>query len=196
MWAAIAYAAVSAISSISQGMQQNKLYKAQAQGYEQQADAITRSSQYDAARKAEANKRLLATQEAEMLQGGAELNGSPLDFLVDQTRQMELDRQMILYNGTVQANAYRHQAALSRYQGKSAMSNGFMGAATSVLGTAAMGYANGWFSGAGSGAGAGVGATSSMGGSTMFSPFAGGLDPSYALNPSSYSPVPVTSSPL
>lgn len=152
MWAAIAYAAVMAVSQVSQGMQQKKMLNAQAQGYDAQADAVLRSSQYSATRKAEENKRLSSTQEAELLNSGAELNGSPLDFLVDQGKQMELDRQMILYNGQVQANQYRHQAALARSQGSNALRNGYMGAATSILGTMAMAGANGAFSGSTAGA--------------------------------------------
>lgn len=143
MWVAIAYAVVSAVSQISQGQQQSKILKSQAAGYDQQAEAIRRKAAYDAQIKGEANKRALSTAEAMLATSGAELNDSPLDFLVDQTKQMELDRQMILYNGTVEANRYQHQAAISRAQASNAVRNGYMGALTSVLGTAASLYAGG-----------------------------------------------------
>ncbi len=64
---------------------------------------------------------------------GVTLEGSPLELLEDQALEAELDALNIRYGGRLQATNYRSQAQLDRSRARSARTQGFISAGTSLL---------------------------------------------------------------
>ena len=81
--------------------------------------------------------REMASSRARIGAAGVALEGSPLDVLEDQALEAELDALNIRYGGRLQARNYRSQAELDRSRARSARTQGFISAGTSLLNGAA-----------------------------------------------------------
>ncbi len=85
------------------------------------------------------NRRVLASMRAAYGTSGLEMAGSPLDVLEDTALEQELDTQRIMYEGRLRARegaiqmlGLREDAALSRMEGRSARTAGYIAAAGSL----------------------------------------------------------------
>lgn len=91
----------------------------------------------EARRQRRAAGRQAARSRAQIGAAGVALEGSPLDVLEDQAMEAELDALNSLYGGRLQATNYRSQAQLDRASARSARTQGFISAGTSLLNGAA-----------------------------------------------------------
>lgn len=77
--------------------------------------------------------RQAATSRAAIGAAGVTLEGSPLDVLEDQALEAELDALNIRYGGRLQASNFRSQAQLDRSAARSARTQGFLSAGSTLL---------------------------------------------------------------
>lgn len=68
--------------------------------------------------------------------GVATDEGSPLDVLAMSAGQAKLDEETVLYKGRLKATGYHNAAALERYSGKTAKEQGYLNAASYLIGGA------------------------------------------------------------
>ena len=156
--------ALSAASSIYQGQQQAKALQTQAASYDAAAkiaegnrrtsELLASETLKEGARDEEKFRRqarqFAASQEARLAGSGAQLSGSPLNVMADTAMGIEQDAAQIRYNTLKdrwghevqavnflnEARAARDNAANARSAASGAKKAGFLGAATSILGTA------------------------------------------------------------
>lgn len=124
---AIVGAGMSMVSSFQQGMAQSQAAKFNANMANQNASLAISSSQAAAKQHQIQAEIAIGSQRANYAASGVSIQGSGLDVLQASAKQAELARQTILYNGKVQANQYKSQAALDRAQGDNAMFAGISG---------------------------------------------------------------------
>jgi hypothetical protein len=157
--------AFSAYSSYSQGKAQESSYLFQAAQYENQAAVAERNRLLAEQQASESLKegareegrfrrsaeQFKAAQKSQLAASGVQMSGSALNVMADTAMGIEQDANMIRYNTLKQkwgfdvqgvnyaneANAARASAANARTTAKSAKAAGLMGAAGSLLGTAA-----------------------------------------------------------
>lgn len=65
---------------------------------------------------------------------GVTVEGSPLEVLAESAANAELDRLTIKYRGELAAQGYESDAALSKFEGKSALTGSLFKAAGTILG--------------------------------------------------------------
>jgi len=140
--------ALGAFGTISSAMGQAQ-QGAQAQAFANQNAMIMQGRALQAENEARARAdiqardtaRKLAATKAAYGASGVDVNdGTPLDVLSDQATEGELQRQLILYGGATQSQAYLQQAGLTRMQGQAAADAGNTAAGTTLLtGTARAG---------------------------------------------------------
>jgi hypothetical protein len=126
-------AAMGAIGAVQQG-------GAQAQGQAYNAEMGYRNAQL--ARQAARDKARQASREHYLRLGDMKANigksggvgGSFLDVLGDTAAQMELERQNIIYEGSVKANLLAHGASLSDAAAVNSRTGGYLRAAGELLG--------------------------------------------------------------
>jgi hypothetical protein len=87
----------------------------------------------DESRQRRAADRQLAQTRALVGAAGVTLEGSPLEVLEDQAMEAELDALNIRYGGALQASNYRSQSQLGRSAARSAMTQGYISAGSSLL---------------------------------------------------------------
>jgi molybdopterin biosynthesis enzyme len=134
---------------------------------EYQADDAISRGKFNEKRQRQATEKVIGSQRAGFAAQGVDVNsGSALNTQADAAYLGELDALTIRQNAAKEAWGYKVQAVSSRRQGKNAEREGYMGAATTVIG------------GAGSmllsyyrGAGGGVKAPS---GTSSYGPYASG----------------------
>lgn len=128
-----ASAAMSAIGSISQGIQENQQAKANAAIYEAQAKNIATQQNITAEQyRAKANVlRGEATTTA--ARNGLRISGTTANSISQSIMQLQMDNSYEQYNLQVKKQQAYSNAALQRYQGKSAMMNGIMKAGSTAL---------------------------------------------------------------
>ncbi len=94
-------------------------------------------SEQNAAAEEKRQRRMAGRQAANsrvaIAASGVRLEGSPLDVLEDQALEAELDALNLRYGGQLQASNYRSQAQLERSAARSARTQGFLSAGTSLL---------------------------------------------------------------
>ena len=83
---------------------------------EQDATAAEMSAEAAAERQQRQGAELQATQKAQYGRSGVLFGGSPLTVMADTASQLELDRQMILYEGATTASRYRSKAKGQRME--------------------------------------------------------------------------------
>jgi murein L,D-transpeptidase YcbB/YkuD len=143
-----------AVGSIMQGNQQAAAYNQQAEASERNADIAQNQARqaYDAGLQNELGQRRSASQQqadirASVAESGLDpSSGSALMFQQQSAENLEMDALTTRYQALLQGNSYEQQAAMDRYQAKAlrasardARASGRLGAATSIL-TSAAGY--------------------------------------------------------
>ena len=137
-------AAISAYSSIKQGQAAEQAGKHNAKISRQNADIAKKG----AAREARQIRKQNYSREASLLaKGGAsgvKVNtGSLLDVLAATHREGEIQAKEATYQGELSSRAYRNNASLELFKGKSAKQAGYLGAAGSLASSAGGFSANG-----------------------------------------------------
>lgn len=134
----------------------------------QAEDAITRG-QFNEKRQRQTTEKVIGSQRAGFAAGGVDVNsGSALNTQADAAYLGELDALTIRQNAAKEAWGFKVQAAGSRYQGKNAEREGYMGAANTVIsgaGSMLLSYYGGDYGGV---------RAPSTGGMSPYGPYAGG----------------------
>jgi hypothetical protein len=128
---------LSAVGQISEGIGANNAAKVNARNQEKQADQIdTQTSANVGAARRSFDKFRGALRADIAAYGGSSKRGTGLLLAQEAERAAKLDEINVIVEGTNQAQATRAGAAMTRYEGKQAMTNGILGG----LGTALKGY--------------------------------------------------------
>ena len=141
-WVMVATAAVTAIGTASSAKAQSNASKQNAL----YAERNQQLSMMQAGAREEAQRRraryALGSQAAAIAESGVDVNsGSAARSVAESATNAELDALNIRYEGLMQAEGYAAEAANERTRSKYAMNAGYFGAATSLLGGVARGYA-------------------------------------------------------
>ena len=114
-----AYSAISSAQAQQQaGQQAQQIANSNADILSQRATQAQNEAQARAAIQARSNARTLGATKAAYGASGVDVNeGTPLEVLSDQATEGELQRQLILYGGQTQSNAYQQQANILRMGG-------------------------------------------------------------------------------
>lgn len=160
--ALIAATTISAGSSIAGGYAASKAAKKEANMLNDQAATAEEQAQLEARRRAEDVRKFEKRQKLAFLKNGVTLEGSPLLVLEETLRLGQEEVDSIIRAGASQGRLLREKAGITKRQGRAAMIGGIGNAATSVIGTYAIGSQAGLWGKAGKGAGAGGGAYSGV----------------------------------
>lgn len=147
--AAVASAAIGATAAYSQGQSQKNMAEynakmAQYQAQREQEAAADRAQRYQK----EAQRRL-SSMRAGYLASGVSMEGTPLLTLMESAQEAAKDEVRIKRQGDMVSWGLLSEANLSKMRGKSAYTQGVMGAGSSLLGGAARAY--GLYGGGGGG---------------------------------------------
>jgi hypothetical protein len=115
---------VSAVGSIASGLSASKADSYNAQIAEQNAMIARNNAEYMALKQQREARLRIGAEEAGYGASGITTEGSPLDVLESSTRNAELDRQAIIYQGQVRAAGYEDQATLDSMRADSDFQNG------------------------------------------------------------------------
>lgn len=118
---------------ISQGFQQKRAYKQQAELYEQQAAGIGVSQRLEASKYNRLKGQYAGKIVSRVAKSGLELSGSPALVLADTISQIELDKQIGQYNLELEKRYALASAEQSRYRGKTALISSFGSAFSTML---------------------------------------------------------------
>ena len=129
-------AAIGAVAAIQQGRAADRAAKYNAQIAEQNATVARQQASAAAEQQRRENVRRLGSIRANVAGSGLSLEGSALDILEESATEAELQRQNIIYEGEVRATGQQGQAALSRAEGRTARTTGYLRAGSSLLGAA------------------------------------------------------------
>jgi hypothetical protein len=132
-WVPIAAAAVSAAGSLVSGVSQAGRARSQARYADANAGLAEQQAASQASLIREKARRLSGQNRAAIGASGADISGSFLDALQDSDIDAELDAQMALWNGKLEAMNQRGQAKAARASGSSALVQGIFGAGTRAL---------------------------------------------------------------
>jgi hypothetical protein len=126
-------AAVGALGAISSGRQQAAANRYNAQVAEQNAERAVLTSEAEAAREGDRNRRRLATSANAFGASGLDMTGTPLDVMADLASEAALDEQIIRWRGRTQAARFQSQAAQDRAAAQRATTAGFGQAGATLL---------------------------------------------------------------
>jgi hypothetical protein len=147
-------AAISAIGSVTQGIQENQQAKQNAAIYQAQAKNIATQQNITAEQYRTKQNVLRGQAITTAARGGLKISGSTANSISQSIMQLQMDNSYEQYNLQVKKNMALENARLQRQQGKNALWGGFMKAGQTAL-TAGYQYNqywggnNSWFSGSG-----------------------------------------------
>ncbi|CDX39923.1 conserved exported hypothetical protein [Mesorhizobium sp. SOD10] len=113
--------AISVGGALMQGVQEQQLANYQAKAYEQQARADAQSAAFEQRQERRKQDLLEAQARAQAGASGVGIAGSPTEVLAANARQGQVDLDAIQYGSKLRQNNLYTQAAISRFQGKQAM---------------------------------------------------------------------------
>lgn len=146
MFVALAAVAISAISSIAQGISANNAAQSEADFLEQQAHLTAAEFAAEAARVRDQNRKFMKRQKLAFLKNGVTLDGSPLFILEETLEEGQKEVNAIAARGTAIAASYFQRADSVRDEGRNALIGGFTNAATTVFSAFTAGSQAGLFS--------------------------------------------------
>lgn len=133
--------AVSAVSSISQGIAAREMGDYNARVAEVDAQSAEASSRAEAEASRKRTARLQGAVRARAAASGLDLGeGSPLEVLYANASEGELEALSIEHSGATAASRYRSQGAVARARGRQAETSGYLSAASQVLSSAVSAY--------------------------------------------------------
>jgi hypothetical protein len=92
---------------------------------EENAAQVRKKGEYDVELQKEKLRRLLGTQRLAFASSGVELSsGSPLEVMLQQTRDSELDIEATRYNTELEAKEYERKAWMGRYSALNTLKTG------------------------------------------------------------------------
>jgi hypothetical protein len=125
---------VGAVGAIKSSQQEAANDEYNATIMRQQAANVSMQSTADATMHDIAAKEQIGQEEANAAGSGVTTGGSALSILAMSVAHAKLDEQAILYKGHVQSTGYLNQAALDVYGGKIAKQQGYLDAASALIG--------------------------------------------------------------
>jgi hypothetical protein len=125
--------ALSVGGALAQGQQQKQMADYQARVYEQQALAEAQSTALDLNRERRKQDLLEAQARAQAGASGVGIAGSPTEVLAANARQGQVDLNTTRYSSQLRQNSLNDQAALSRFQGRQAMTDSIFKAGGSLI---------------------------------------------------------------
>lgn len=123
----------SAVSAISQGNAARAAGDYNAALYAQNAEITRQKAALDESRQRRAATMRAGANVAAAGASGLQINGSALDVLESNAAQEELDSLIIRWNGETSASRLDAQGVLASAQGRSAQTQGYIGAGASLL---------------------------------------------------------------
>ncbi|RWI19454.1 MAG: hypothetical protein EOQ94_20900 [Mesorhizobium sp.] len=126
--------AISVGGTLMQGVQQQQMANYQAKAYEQQAQADAQSAAFERSQERHKQDLLEAQARAQAGASGVGIAGSPTEVLAANARQGQVDLDAMLYGSRLRQNNLNTQAAVSRLQGKQAMTASIFNAGSSLIG--------------------------------------------------------------
>lgn len=125
---------LSAYGQYQEGKQADATAKYNQQVKEREAEAEIQRARVESRRQAQEAARTMASLRAGLGSSGVvTTEGTPLQLIGEQTRQSELDNQMIGYNAQTGAQKKREEGKQIRYQGKVAKQASRIGAGATLL---------------------------------------------------------------
>jgi hypothetical protein len=131
--ATIASAVVAAGGSVYSGIRQKKAADYNASVQESEAKSVDTQTREAIRRQRVNNKSILAAQRTSTLSSGVEESGSSLLALMENSNRLETNISDIATQGNAQQYAALNQATLSRMQGQTAQTSGYIQAGSSLL---------------------------------------------------------------
>ncbi|TGP27251.1 MULTISPECIES: hypothetical protein [unclassified Mesorhizobium] len=125
--------AISVGGALVQGAQQQQLANYQAKAYEQQAQADAQSAAFEQRQERRRQDLLEAQARAQAGASGVGIAGSPTEVLAANARQGQVDLNATRYSSKLRQNNLNTQAAISRFQGKQAMTASIFKAGGSLI---------------------------------------------------------------
>lgn len=135
-WAAIiaaASAAVGAGAAISSGIQQSKVAKFNAKVADQNAAAALQEGEVETERRRRLARIAQGQDRANIGASGILAEGSPLDLMEDNAAQLEIQAQQAKREAALRARGFNVQSSLDQFEGSTAKTRGYMGAASALL---------------------------------------------------------------
>ncbi|WP_246671474.1 hypothetical protein [Mesorhizobium sp. B2-4-12] len=126
--------AISVGGALMQGVQQQQLADYQAKAYEQQAQAEAQSAAFEQSQERHKQGLLQAQARAQAGASGVGIAGSPTEVLAANARQGQMDLKALQYSSQLRQNNLNSQAAISRFQGKQAMTGSIVDAGSALVG--------------------------------------------------------------
>lgn len=138
--ATAAAAAISAAGSVYSGEQQKKAANYNALMQEEQAKAVDTQTREAIRRQRIQNQSIMAAQRTSALSSGVEESGSSLLTLLENSNRLEKNIADIATQGNASQYAALNQATLSRLQGQTAQTSGYITAGSTLLSGASDAY--------------------------------------------------------
>lgn len=126
-------AIIGGVGALQQGAASEAAGKYNAELGRQNAKVARQSAIDQAKQQARENYLRIGDMRASIGASGG-TGGSFLDVLGDAAAQMELQRQSIIYGGSIKANLLSHGASLAEAEASAGMTHGYLQAAASLLG--------------------------------------------------------------
>jgi hypothetical protein len=132
---ALVSAAVSAAGAMSSAQAQSDAAKYNSVIAKNNAQSAAQQGQFDAQQIRDKNRRILASQRSAFAANGGEVDsGSAADVSADSAQQGEMQALMAIYTGKTSATAYEAQSKLQAMQAGNAMTAGYIGVGSSIIG--------------------------------------------------------------
>lgn len=142
-YAQVAGTVISVIGALNQGQQAKDAANYNAQVANNNAIAARQQAEANAAAQQRKARLQIGSMRAGYGAAGVGLEGSPMDVLEQSAAMAELDRQNILYGGTLKAGGYQATAGLELMRGDAAETGSYFSAGSALLtGAAKMGSFN------------------------------------------------------
>lgn len=150
------------LGGIAGASQADAAGRAQADAYNQQAEAALALAKNKAAQEKDKYRRLAASQRANLGASGVDVNqGSPLDVLADTEAEGAISAMQLLYSGELEAWNSRQKAYYAKTEAKNRSSSAlwgglFGGLSTGLMGAVKLGLLGGGSTAAGGAASGGL----------------------------------------
>jgi len=120
--------------ALVEGQQSKQMADYQAKVYEQQAQADAQQATFDQSQERHKQDLLQAQARAQAGASGVGIAGSPTEVLAANARQGQVDLNAMLYGSKLRQNNLQDQAAISRFQGKQAVTSSIFNAGGALVG--------------------------------------------------------------
>ncbi|ESY25727.1 MULTISPECIES: hypothetical protein [unclassified Mesorhizobium] len=120
--------------ALAEGQQSKQMADYQAKAYQQQAQADAQAAAFEQGQERHKQDLLQAQARAQAGASGVGIAGSPTEVLAANARQGQADLGALLYGSKLRQNNLNSQAAISRFQGKQAVTASIFNAGSALVG--------------------------------------------------------------